>query len=677
MADIFLSYSREDRAAIEPLAEQIVAAGYSVWWDRQLTGGKRYLEETEAELNAAKVVLVAWSKTSIASHWVADEAGAGRDTGRLLPISLDGSMPPLGFRQFQVIDFSKWTRDDGAALKQLTDALGKLTMPSGEAGTAPKIRPVQNPLLKRPAVLGGLAAAGVAVIAAVAMFAMGPQASQPTAAPTSQRIAFFGFSAAGNDPVLSGIADTATNELFQGMNAQQADMAARADTLGPQTKNRLDRSAELGARFALSGDVRPEAGSGRVSVSIRLEDAATRTTLWEDTFADDTSAPLAVAVRAASRAGDTALCLIRRYPDLARSSADKDLLVTLATYCAGFRGAQTPEATRAIRRLAQLAPKDGETQARLALNLLLGLDGATPSARDVLLAEAEQALERAAALAPESFTVTWAHYRLGLVRGRPLAELETIVKTSLQRAPEADRDAYASHTLVNANYGGLLRQVGRSQAALPYHRTATEDDPFSANRRREYAYALASAGRPEAADMLAQVYARWPSPDAAASLLGSAVLFGAGDADQLLTSPPKSVASPVIQCWRDIHKAAKSDNQKTRAAGGTRTTACLKAGSLDAGLAVVALSMLGDVDGAFAVADNPSFSPFTPNTTGSTVFFVSPTHAMRADPRFLPLMRETGIYQYWLDTGTQPDMCETPEEREFEVCVALRKDQGK
>jgi hypothetical protein len=30
MADIFHSYSREDRAAIEPLAEQIAAAGYSV-----------------------------------------------------------------------------------------------------------------------------------------------------------------------------------------------------------------------------------------------------------------------------------------------------------------------------------------------------------------------------------------------------------------------------------------------------------------------------------------------------------------------------------------------------------------------------------------------------------------------------------------------------------------------
>jgi len=61
MADIFLSYSREDRAVIEPLAEQINAAGYTVWWDKQLTGGGRFLKETEAELNAAKVVLVVWS----------------------------------------------------------------------------------------------------------------------------------------------------------------------------------------------------------------------------------------------------------------------------------------------------------------------------------------------------------------------------------------------------------------------------------------------------------------------------------------------------------------------------------------------------------------------------------------------------------------------------------------
>lgn len=52
--------------------------GYSCWWDRDLVSGARYLVETEAQLKAAKAVVVIWSRTSIASHWVADEAGAGR-----------------------------------------------------------------------------------------------------------------------------------------------------------------------------------------------------------------------------------------------------------------------------------------------------------------------------------------------------------------------------------------------------------------------------------------------------------------------------------------------------------------------------------------------------------------------------------------------------------------------
>jgi hypothetical protein len=48
---------------------------------------------------------------------------------------------------------------------------------------------------------------------------------------------------------------------------------------------------------------------------------------------------------------------------------------------------------------------------------------------------------------------------------------------------------------------------------------------------------------------------------------------------------------------------------------------------------------------------------------------------LRADPRFLPLVKITGRYQYWLDTGTQPDVCELPEERNFEVCASLRAAQ--
>ena len=39
-------------------------------------------------------------------------------------------------------------------------------------------------------------------------------------------------------------------------------------------------------------------------------------------------------------------------------------------------------------------------------------------------------------------------------------------------------------------------------------------------------------------------------------------------------------------------------------------------------------------------------------------------------------MKKSGIYQYWLDTHTQPDTCTLREERDFEVCANLRADQA-
>ena len=49
MADVFISYAREDRQWVEKLAEQLQAEGFSVWWDWDLLVGKRYRETIDAE----------------------------------------------------------------------------------------------------------------------------------------------------------------------------------------------------------------------------------------------------------------------------------------------------------------------------------------------------------------------------------------------------------------------------------------------------------------------------------------------------------------------------------------------------------------------------------------------------------------------------------------------------
>ena len=126
MAKVFLSYSRDDVAAAKQLAACIDAAGHQVWWDRQIEGGSRFTAEIDRELKSADAVVVIWTKSSVESPWVQDEAAEGRDNGRLVPILLGTDKPPLGFRQFQSIDFGNWNGEsDPPSLEALIRAIAQ------------------------------------------------------------------------------------------------------------------------------------------------------------------------------------------------------------------------------------------------------------------------------------------------------------------------------------------------------------------------------------------------------------------------------------------------------------------------------------------------------------------------------------------------------------------------
>lgn len=121
---VFFSYSRTDQKRALPIVAALEDAGYTVWWDGLLEGGQRFLQTTENALENARAVVVLWTETSIHSHWVHDEAARGRDRGCLIPLVMDGVIPPLGFRQFQTI------------------ALGGAAINAGDSGIAALIRGV-------------------------------------------------------------------------------------------------------------------------------------------------------------------------------------------------------------------------------------------------------------------------------------------------------------------------------------------------------------------------------------------------------------------------------------------------------------------------------------------------------------------------------------------------------
>src|SRR5687768_13442056 len=115
MARLFLSYAHQDSAAAQDLAAAMTDCGHQVWWDRELHGGARFATEIDRQLREADAVIVLWSRHSCESPWVQDEASEGRDSGRMVPVGLDDSRPPLGFRQYQSIDFSGFPADRSAA----------------------------------------------------------------------------------------------------------------------------------------------------------------------------------------------------------------------------------------------------------------------------------------------------------------------------------------------------------------------------------------------------------------------------------------------------------------------------------------------------------------------------------------------------------------------------------
>ena len=144
MAKVFLSYAREDEGAAKQLAECIGAAGHDVWWDRHIQGGSRFSTEIDRELKSAEAVVVLWSPDSVESAWVQDEAAEGRDTNRLVPVSLNGSRPPLGFRQFHTVELAEWTGEgEPDKLVDLLEAISK-TAGNNASAKAPPPEPKKD-----------------------------------------------------------------------------------------------------------------------------------------------------------------------------------------------------------------------------------------------------------------------------------------------------------------------------------------------------------------------------------------------------------------------------------------------------------------------------------------------------------------------------------------------------
>ena len=171
MANIFLSYVHEDEPRARAIAALLEREGHTLWWDRQIRGGTQYASEIEAALAVAERIVVLWSRQSVLSAWVRDEAAVGRDTGRLVPVVIDTTEPPLGFRQFQTIDLSGWRgRGKSPQVQRLIEAVAAAPPDTPSAPAAPSVKSTRRSFPRTPVLIAGSAVLLAAAVAAFLIF---------------------------------------------------------------------------------------------------------------------------------------------------------------------------------------------------------------------------------------------------------------------------------------------------------------------------------------------------------------------------------------------------------------------------------------------------------------------------------------------------------------------------
>src|SRR5690349_19712213 len=114
MADIFISYKREDRERVRGLVRALQERGFTVWWDNRLEWGDNWMRCIKRALDAAACVVVVWTPKSVTSDGnyrsevVAAEAEEARRRGVLLPVRMGDVTRPFPHGNLQEEDLSNW-----------------------------------------------------------------------------------------------------------------------------------------------------------------------------------------------------------------------------------------------------------------------------------------------------------------------------------------------------------------------------------------------------------------------------------------------------------------------------------------------------------------------------------------------------------------------------------------
>ena len=624
MASVFLSYVRDDADRTRGIVDALERAGHSVWWDQHIKVGAQYSKEIDRALKEADAIVVLWSERSVESAWVRDEAAAGRDSGRLVPMSLDATDPPLGFRQYQTIDFSAARgHRRSAALKQLVatvealSAPGAIKAPEAAASTRQR-RHRKLPLMA--IALSLLVLAG----AAAGMLLWRPWES--SAVPV----------VAVRHADSSSDSRAMARDLFVRLGAAQSERTQSVQLVDKNARETPDLILEVSATMSIA----------ERDANLVLLRAKDRQLLYSQDFpaaggtAEDLKTSVAVAAANAVDCATTALG--------SQTPPGLDLLKQYLGACTRFAALYgmedvsilIPQLEQVARREPRFLPARKQLLLAGAFMLSIPTDMAKPSSK-WLRAQIDSARRIDAAM-PEL----------------RLAELELLPTTDFAgRIGLVDslRQEHPDDMFVLGARAEQLMLVGRNNEAVVDAERTARLDPLAPYSRSEYIRALAFSGRLLRA--LEELNNFEPLSPVAMNLTDTRfrVNMRYGDPQPAL----KILRMYGTSKAHDAFLVARIEPTKENI---ERAIAIARAGEARSYYSTLAevLEAFGRDDEAFQMLMRVPLQRID-QITLQTLF--RPTlRNLRQNPRFLRIAQHFGLLDYWRQSGKWPDFCFEPDQ---------------
>jgi tetratricopeptide (TPR) repeat protein len=638
MPKLFLSYSRKDETKARRFTQWLEREGHDVWRDEDdIGGGASFSMEIERALKDSDVVLVLWSADSVQSAWVRDEAGYGRDAGKLIPFSLDGTEPPLGFRQFQSISLSRWKGhrepQDADRIRDAISRVASLAPTRSAPRTAASRRSREKRFRTLKLVGGGVA---LAVVAALAVFLWQRWSNDREIA-----IAVLPSPQSSDRAMAADYANVAAADMaaFLPRRFDRATVIAPADASGQSSDYRMLISTY------------PH-GAG-ANASITLSDADGRSTLWSRNWsvADASAADLKAEVSAS--ASKAAFCLTSARGGSRRLS--QPALGLFLNGCTGLGDTKFSDTdfVTMFERVTKLAPDFGPGWDYLALSrswIAQALEDSSPAAHAAAVQSARDAIAVARKLNPNSSMSYDAEYHLiyrDHFRGLRL----------LEKAARLDPD----DGRIQMHLSDELISVGRMSDSVQAAQRGVELEPGTPYTRSQYILALLYSGEfSKAKADIAEARKKWPN-DPAIDLADFSLQFRYGDARAALELLPRITNSSDAEMapYRQ-YIAARLDPTQTKI---DEAIAALTANSpgtpATQNKVLLALGNFGRVEEVYRLLQTPAFQPFVDRED----LFRPDFAAVRADPRFMQIAARLGLVRYWRETGYWPDFCSTEQLR--------------